>query len=262
MKLFFNIIQNAKIDNYIYFGHKKFIFFSLNEKKIASNFLIIHFFILLRFMEWHGLFDGMKIGFLASIPLGPIGVLCIRRTLQKGRLSGFISGVGAATSDTLYAIIACFSLSYVVTFIEEQSFWLRIAGAFVLIVLGLYIFRSHPAGQLRKQQQKKNNLLNDYVSTFLLTISNPLVVFILLAFFAGFGVIVPEAKLVYQFILIFGVFIGASCWWLTLTSIFGFFRSAINLRRLYWFNKIAGLAIIVFVSIALIFWLIKDYVIK
>jgi len=213
-------------------------------------------------MEWQSIFDGMKIGFLASIPLGPIGVLCIRRTLQKGRLSGFVSGIGAATSDTVYATIACFSLSYIVTFIEEQSFWLRLAGAFVLIILGLYIFRSNPAVQLRKQRQKKTNLLNDYASTFLLTISNPLVVFILLAFFAGFGVIVPEARLGDQFILIFGVFIGACCWWLTLTSIFGFFRFAVTLRRLYWFNKISGLAIIVFVVIAVMIWLIKDYVIK
>lgn len=213
-------------------------------------------------MEWHGIFDGMKIGFLASIPLGPIGVLCIRRTLQKGRLSGFVSGVGAATSDTIYATIACFSLSYIVAFIEEQSFWLRIAGAVVLILLGLYIFRSNPAQQLRKQRQGKTNLLNDYVSTFLLTISNPLVVFILLAFFAGFGVIVPDSGIAHQLILVFGVFIGASCWWLTLTSLFGFFRSKVNLRRLFWFNKIAGLVIIVFVIVALTIWLIKDYVIK
>ena len=213
-------------------------------------------------MEWQGIYDGIKVGFLASIPLGPIGVLCIQRTLQKGRLAGFISGIGAATSDTIYAIIAGFSLSYIVTFIEKQSFWLQLVGAVILIILGIHIFRSNPAVQLRKHRRGESNLLHDYISTFLLTISNPLAVFIFIAFFAGFGVVNPDAGLIGQLIMIIGVFIGASCWWLTLTSIVGFFRSAVNLRRLYWINKIAGLSIIIIVVIAVTVWLIRDYVIK
>ena len=213
-------------------------------------------------MDWHGIYNGIQIGLLASIPLGPIGVLCIQRTLQRGRLSGFISGLGAATSDTLYAIIAGFSLSYIVSFIEQQSFWLQLGGAFILIILGIYIFRSNPAVQLRRQRNTKTSLIQDFASTFLLTITNPLAVFIFIAFFAGFRVVDPNAGIVGQLILIFGVFIGASFWWLTLTSIVGFFRSAVNLRRLYWINKIAGLSIIILVSIALITWLVKDYVIR
>jgi threonine/homoserine/homoserine lactone efflux protein len=214
-------------------------------------------------MEWHGIiYDGIKVGFLASIPLGPIGVLCIQRTLQKGRLSGIISGIGAATSDTIYAIIAGFSLSYIVSFIEEQSFWLQLAGALILIILGIHIFRTNPAIEIRKHRRGETSLLNDYISTFLLTISNPLVVFIFIAFFAGFGVVDPTTGIIGQLILIFGVFIGASCWWLTLTSIVGFFRSAVNLRRLFWLNKIAGVTIIAIVTIALIVWLIKDYLIN
>ena len=212
-------------------------------------------------MDWHVIYNGIQIGVLASIPLGPIGVLCIQRTLQRGRLSGFISGLGAATSDTLYAIIAGFSLSYIVSFIEQQAFWLQLGGAFILIILGVYIFRSNPAVQLRRQRHNKTSLIQDFASTFLLTITNPLAVFIFIAFFAGFRVVDPNAGIVGQLILIFGVFIGASLWWLTLTSIVGFFRSAVNLRRLYWINKIAGLSIIVFVIIALITWLVKDYVI-
>ena len=211
-------------------------------------------------MDWHGIYDGIKIGLLASIPLGPIGVLCIQRTLQRGRLSGFVSGLGAAASDTLYAIIAGFSLSYIVSFIEQQAFWLQLGGAFILIILGVHIFRSNPAVQLRRQRHNKTSLIQDFASTFLLTISNPLAVFIFIAFFAGFRVVDPNAGIIGQLILIFGVFIGASLWWLTLTSIVGFFRSAVNLRRLYWINKIAGLSIIIFVVIALITWLVKDYV--
>jgi len=213
-------------------------------------------------MDWHVIYDGMKVGFLASIPLGPIGVLCVQRTLQKGRLSGLISGFGAATSDTLYAIIAGFSLQYIVDIIEEQAFWLKFAGAIVLIILGIHIFRSNPAVQLRRQRQGKTNLFQDFISTFLLTISNPLVIFFIITLFAVFGVVIPNAGIVRQLALIFGVFIGAACWWLILTSIVGFFRSAVNLRRLYWINKIAGMSIIILVIIALTVWLIKDYLIK
>ena len=213
-------------------------------------------------MDWNGIYGGIRIGLLASIPLGPIGLLCIQRTLQKGRLAGFVSGLGAATSDALYAIIAGFSLSYIVVFIEKQLFWLQLFGAVILITLGIKIFQSNPAVQLRKQRQGKTSLLQDYVSTFLWTISNPLAVFIFMAFFASFRAVDPSAGIIGQLLLIFGVFIGASCWWLILTSIVGFFRKVVNLRRLFWINKIAGLSIIILVIIALSVWLIKDYIIK
>ncbi|MCL2072387.1 MAG: LysE family transporter [Marinilabiliaceae bacterium] len=213
-------------------------------------------------MDWNGIYGGIRIGLLASIPLGPIGLLCIQKTLQKGRLAGFVSGLGAATSDTLYAIIAGFSLSYIVVFIEKQIFWLQLLGGVILIVLGIKIFRSNPAVQLRKQRKGKTNLVQDYVTTFLWTISNPVALFIFMAFFAGFRALDPNAGIIGQLLLILGVFIGAAGWWLILTTIVGFFRAAVNLRRLYWINKIAGLAIIILVIIALSVWLIKDYIIK
>ncbi len=205
------------------------------------------------------IFDGVLIGFAASVPLGPIGVLCIQRTLQRGRLSGFISGLGAAFSDTLYAIIAGFSISYVVVFIEEQFFWLQIFGAVILILLGIHIFRSNPAVQLRKQRHRKSSLLHDFVSTFLITISNPLAVFLFIAFFASFRAVNPTTGIWGQLILIGGVFVGAAIWWLILTSIVSLFRSAVNLRRLYWINKIAGAVIIVFVIVVMIVWTVKEF---
>lgn len=136
-------------------------------------------------MVWKGIIDGMLVGFSASVPLGPIGVLCIQRTLQRGRLSGFVSGLGAASSDIIYAIIAGFSLSFIVTFIEEQFVWIQVFGSIILILLGWHIFRSNPAKQLRKQRsgKSKNSYLQDYVSTFLLTFSNPLAIFLFIAFF-------------------------------------------------------------------------------
>src|SRR5690554_7710129 len=146
-------------------------------------------------MTWSGILEGMIVGFSASVPLGPIGVLCIQRTLQRGRLAGLFSGLGAAISDTIFAVIAGFSLSFIVAFIEEQIFWIQIFGAVILFLLGAHIYRSNPAVQLRRQRRSKSSYLQDFVSTFLLTISNPLALFLLIAFFAGFGVVAPDPGL-------------------------------------------------------------------
>ncbi len=204
------------------------------------------------------IFDGIIIGFSASVPLGPIGVLCIQRTLNKGHLAGFFSGLGAAFSDTVYAIIAGFSLSFIVAFIEAQLLYIQIFGACILIGLGVKIFYSNPAKQLRKQKKGKGTLFQDFVSTFLITISNPLAIFLFLAFFAGFGVVKPGGNVIDHMLLILGVMAGASIWWLILTSIVSLFRSKINLRRLWWLNKIAGAAIVIFVIIAFVFFLIEN----
>ncbi|HHU57140.1 MAG TPA: LysE family transporter [Bacteroidales bacterium] len=211
-------------------------------------------------MTWSGILEGMIVGFSASVPLGPIGVLCIQRTLQRGRLAGFFSGLGAAVSDTIYAVIAGFSLSFIVAFIEEQIFWIQIFGAVILFLLGAHIYRSNPAVQLRRQRRSKSSYLQDFVSTFLLTISNPLALFLFIAFFAGFGVVAPNSGLASQLVLILGVFLGATTWWLLLTSVVGLFRQAVNLRRLYWINKIAGATIIVLVLVGLVVWLFREFV--
>ncbi len=209
-------------------------------------------------MVLKNILDGIIIGFSASVPLGPIGVLCIQRTLNKGRLSGFVSGLGAAFSDTLYAIIAGFSLSFIVSFIEKQMLFIQIFGALILIFLGVKIFFSNPAQQLRRQRQGKSSLLQDFVSTFLITISNPLAIFLFLAFFAGFGVVQKGENFYGHLLLIGGVMTGASLWWFILTFIINLFRSKINLRRLWWLNKIAGATIVVLVIIAFVFFLIDN----
>ncbi len=204
--------------------------------------------------------DGIIVGFSASVPLGPIGVLCIQRTLNKGKLSGFASGLGAATSDTIYAIIAGFSLSFIVGFIESQILWIQIFGAIILISMGLKIFNTNPAVQLRRQKRKSKSLVQDFFSTFFLTIANPLAIFLFLAFFAGLGVVATDQSAIDQFVLISGVFLGAATWWFILTSLIGLFRSKINLRRLFWINKIAGGAIVILVCIAFSVWIIKEYI--
>ncbi len=206
------------------------------------------------------LIEGIIVGFMASVPLGPIGVLCIQRTLNKGRLSGFISGLGAASSDVIYAILAGFSLSYIVSFIEEQMLFLQVFGVVLLLFLGFKIFYTNPAIQLRKQKRGNSSLFQDFASTFLLTLSNPLYIFLFIGFFAGFRVVQPKDNIINQLLLVGGVFVGAALYWLILTSIVNLFRKKINLRRLWWLNKIAGGLIIVLVISAFMGWVIKEYV--
>ncbi|MBN2743934.1 MAG: LysE family translocator [Marinilabiliaceae bacterium] len=210
-------------------------------------------------MDFSFFFDGFIVGLIASVPLGPIGVLCIQRTLSKGRWSGFISGLGAASSDAIYAIIACFSLSYVVSFIEKQMLWLQIFGVALMLFLGLRIFYSNPAKQLRRQKSNSKNFVQDFASVFFLTISNPLYVFLFIGIFAGLRFVQPQNDIIGQMVLILGVLAGASAWWFVLTSIVNLFRAKINLRRLWWINKIAGGVIVLAALFSFLYWLIHDF---
>lgn len=189
------------------------------------------------------LIEGISVGFVASIPLGPIGVLCIQRTLSKGRRSGFASGAGAAASDFLYAIVAGFSVSMVTNFVETHRNLLFIGGAIVLIALGIKMMRSKPHAQLRRQRSAghKRNLWQDFVSTFFLTITNPLALFVFMGAFTFMGVHDTRAERV---LVVGGVLLGALMWWMLLTVMVGLFRRKLTLRRLLYINRIAGAAIV------------------
>ncbi|MBE6341589.1 MAG: LysE family transporter [Bacteroidales bacterium] len=201
------------------------------------------------------LFKGMCIGFTASVPLGPIGVLCIQRTLSKGRRYGFVSGVGAATSDFVYALVAGFSVSLVMEFVEAHQQILIVVGALVLLALGLKIFFTNPAKQMRMQRRKRNSgLWQNYISTFFLTITNPLAMFL---FLGAFTLVGGERDIYTQFALILGVLLGASLWWLVLTMLVGIFRKKLTIRRLYYINKTAGAIIVALVVVALFMELFK-----
>ncbi len=197
----------------------------------------------------------MCIGFTASVPLGPIGVLVIQRTLSKGRRYGYVSGVGAATSDFVYALVAGFSVSLVMEFVEAHQQILIVVGALVLLVLGLKIFFTNPAKQMRLQRRKRNSgLWQNYISTFFLTITNPLAMFL---FLGAFTLVGGERDIYTQSALILGVLLGASLWWLVLTMLVGIFRKKLTIRRLYYINKTAGAIIVALVVVALFMELFK-----
>ena len=192
------------------------------------------------------LIKGLIVGFLASIPLGPVGVLCIQRTINKGRYSGLISGMGAATVDMFFALVAALGLTYIINFIEEQQFLIQLIGGGVLIFLGTKIFNTNPIKQIRKHRRKKNKLIEDYLSVFFLTLSNPLALFLFVAAFAGIGMVTSKDSSLKSALIILGVFLGAMLWWSVLTSLIDLFRKRFRLKQLWWINKIAGVLIIIF----------------
>lgn len=132
------------------------------------------------------------IGILASVPLGPVGVLCIQRTLSRGYLAGFISGMGAAVADGIFAIVAILGLTVIINFIESQQFLMRIAGGAILLIIGTRIFMSNPVKQIRQGRQNRNGYYSDFFSVLLIMLTNPLAVFLFIAAFASLELVSPD----------------------------------------------------------------------
>lgn len=198
------------------------------------------------------LIKGIIIGLLASIPLGPIGVICIQRTINKGQLSGFLSGMGAASADTFFAAIAGFSLTFIISYIEERHIIFQAVGGVVVLLLGIKIFYTNPIRQLRRHKKRKNNLLEDYLSILAVTITNPLAIFLFIALFASFRVVTGNANPLLSLVTTGGVFLGAAVWWYILTSLVNAYRRKFRLKQLWWINKVSGAAIFFLGVIALI----------
>ena len=188
--------------------------------------------------------NGIFIGLLVSIPLGPIGVLIIQRTMSKGRWGGFASGIGAAFSDMIYAVIAGFSISYIIDFVKEQQSWIQLFGSLVMLGFGYFTFRSNPAIQLRKaqKQSRSGSFFQDVATTFGLTISNPLLLFVFIGVFATFKVM-KGGGIMEPLVVIPGIFLGACLWWFSISFIISLFRKKINLRGLWRLNRITGIVI-------------------
>ncbi len=188
---------------------------------------------------------GMIVGIAVTAPVGPLGILCIQRTINRGLLSGLITGVAAAFADIMYAIIAGFGVSVIADFLEANQLIIRIIGGLIVAFLGIRIYMSNPAKQFRRQKTQKRTYISDFISGFLITITNPIVIVVFGAVFASFGLDKAESgKSV--IITIIGVFAGALGWWISLTVLVNIFRNKINLRKLWWINKITGVFVAVF----------------
>ena len=190
------------------------------------------------------LVKGLILGFAIAAPVGPIGLLCIRRTVQFGRLSGLFSGLGAAFADMIYGIIAAFGLTLISDFLLSHQFWLRVVGGAFLIYLGLKtMFAKH---REKNQQVTHKTLINDFVSTFFLTMTNPLTILSYIAIFAGLGLGDMRGYYANAAWLVFGVFLGSAIWWLILSEGVTLFRKKVSKQVMTWINRIAGALIALF----------------
>ena len=193
---------------------------------------------------------GLIIGFSIAAPVGPIGVLCIRRTLAQGRTSGLISGLGAATADAIYGCIAALGLTFISSLLINQQIWLRLIGGAFLCYLGLKTFLRQPIQKPANIQG--NNLVSAYASTFFLTLANPMTILSFSAIFAGLGVTSTSGNYVLAMVLVLGVFIGSALWWLLLCAGISLFQTTLTPRRLQWVNRISGVMITMFGLVALL----------
>ena len=194
---------------------------------------------------------GIVLGLVVSVPLGPIGALCIQRTISKGYKAGLLAGLGAALADLVYALIAGFGVSVVIDWLFKLRKWIQAVGSIVFLFMAWKVFFTNPAIQVRRNRHRKHYPLEDFMTTFLLTFSNPTPVFVFMAAFAGF---IVQEDVNYQDIIlsIVGVFIGCIAWWGVLVSVVNMFRSRIRLRHLLWVNKITGVLVFIFAVVLLI----------
>ncbi|HYA19026.1 MAG TPA: LysE family transporter [Burkholderiales bacterium] len=194
------------------------------------------------------LLKGIIVGFSIAAPVGPIGVLCIRRSLAQGTLRGLLTGLGAATADAAYGFVAAFGITAVSIFLLEKQLWLALTGGVFLCYLGVMTFRSVPAGDASSISAGSH--LAAYASTFLLTLSNPTTILSFIAIFAGFG-LGAYASYWAASAMVLGVFLGSAFWWLILSSSVGHFRSRLSQQWMQWINRISGVTILAFGLIAL-----------
>ena len=196
---------------------------------------------------------GLIIGFLIAAPVGPIGILCIRRTLAQGRLVGLLSGLGAATADAIYGAIAGFGLTLVTNLLVDQIFWLRLVGGVFLCYLGVKTLIAQPSEEaaVAKGKGLLDGFWGAYLSTVLLTLTNPTTILSFVAVFAGLGLATVKANYLTAAFLVVGVFAGSALWWLLLSSGVSLLRSHFNPHRLRWLNRISGSILLVFGIIAL-----------
>ena len=204
------------------------------------------------------LWKGFIIGVVVSAPLGPVGVLCIQRTLNKGRWSGFVTGLGAALSDLIYALLTGLGMSIVIDFIEANQNILQILGSLVLVGFGLYLYRQNPAKNIRKANSSINTFTQDFITAFLLTFSNPLILFLYIGLFARFNFFLPESQLGHHVVGYLSILLGAVSWWFLITYVINKVRARFNVRSIWLINRGIGIIIII-MSIVGFVWGIKDY---
>ncbi len=201
----------------------------------------------LLYMIWRGI----AIGVLISAPMGPVGILCIQRTLDKGRQTGFYTGVGAALSDLFYCLLTGFGLSFIEAFLERNQNVIQLVGSAVLIGFSVYLFRKNPAKTLRKPSDTDTAPKKNVLTGFLFTFSNPLILFLIIGLFARFSFQMPDIRWFHYIIGYISIFAGALGWWWIVTFSIDKVRAHFNLRSMWLINRIIGVVILLFALVGI-----------
>ena len=209
----------------------------------------------LLYMLWRGL----AVGVLVSAPMGPVGMLCIQRALHRGRRAGLYTGVGAAVSDLLYCLITGFGLSFIEDFLKQNESIITLVGSAVLIAFGVYLLRSNPSKGLRTPQENRGSIYKNILTGFLFTVSNPLILFLIIGLFARFNFLAPELQYYHYLVGYAGILAGALAWWWLVTAFVDKGRAHFNLRSMWLVNRIIGGIILCFALVG-IFTGIRDMV--
>jgi len=190
--------------------------------------------------------NGILVGFIATLPLGPVGILIVQRTLNRGRKIAFYSGLGASLSDIFYASLTGFGMVIITAFLRKHEFLFNIAGSIILLLLGVFIMLSHPE-RMKPQKTKKRQSLAKYIAgTFMIAFTNPYIVFWYLALFSGFEIVMSIDNLPEALATLSGFLCGDILFWFLLTTLVNLTRSWFNLKVLLYFNRIAGGLIVLF----------------
>ena len=197
-------------------------------------------------------FKGMMIGIIASAPMGPVGVLCLQRTINKGRWYGFVTGCGAALSDLFYALITGYGMSFVFDYVSNNVFYLQLFGSILLLIFGIHTFRSNPVKALRAPSGKKGSYMHNFLTAFLVTLSNPLIILLFIGLFARFS-FVSEGMLVSETVTGYvAIVAGALLWWFLLSTGVSKVRTQFNLRGIWIINRTIGVIVIIVAVVGLI----------
>src|SRR5574344_519639 len=191
---------------------------------------------------------GFIIGVTVSAPLGPVGVLCIQRTLNKGRWYGFVTGVGASLSDIFYALLTGYGMSFVFDYVNKNIFYLQLFGSILLLAFGLYTFRSNPVQSIRPVSTNRGSYFHNFITAFVVTLSNPLIILLFIGLFARLA-FVSEGVLVFEAVSGYlAIALGALTWWFGITYFVNKVRKQFNLRGIWVLNRVIG-SVVMLVSL-------------
>lgn len=190
---------------------------------------------------------GILIGIIASAPMGPVGVLCVQRTLNKGRWYGFITGVGAVFSDFIYALLTGLGMSFMLDFISNPSykFLIQLSSSVILLLFGLYCFKSNPTKNMHQSGNSKGTLLHNGITAFLVTFSNPMIMFLFIFLYGLFAFSIPSHPFEMS-ISFLSIVLGALLWWFGLTWLVDKIRGKFDDAGILIINKVIGSVVIIF----------------